>query len=180
MSDLTNNNSSAKRFAVVGLGPVGLILAAHLKEAGCDVALCDFDKVKINLIRKEGIKLEGAIQKQNAYENIFTSIAELRDYNPDIVFVSIKGYQTPAFVEQVMKLNFGDTIFISAQNGIDVEEIFASGITENKTMRMVINFAGNLTAPHIVKVTFFNPPNHLSSLDDSKLEIAKQISETLN
>ena len=28
-----------ERVAVIGLGPVGLILAMHLKEAGCSVAV---------------------------------------------------------------------------------------------------------------------------------------------
>ncbi|MBM3416978.1 MAG: 2-dehydropantoate 2-reductase [Bacteroidetes bacterium] len=168
------------KVAVVGLGPVGLILAVHLKEAGCDVALCDFDKVKINLIRKEGIKLEGVIQKQEKFEKIYSTISELSEFGPSLIFAGIKGYQTPAFVEQVMKVNFKETLFISAQNGIDVEEIFVAGISESKTLRMVINYAGNLNSPHICKVTFFNPPNFIASIDDSKMETAKQISEWLN
>ncbi len=170
----------AERVAVVGLGPVGLILATHLKEAGCNVAICDNDKVKVNLIRKEGIKLEGAIQKETFIDSIYTDIREVKEFNPSIIFVCIKGYQTPAFVEQLMSMNFDSQLFVSAQNGIDVEQIFASGISESKTMRMVINFAGNLISPHIVKVTFFNPPNYIASLDDSKIETARQISGWFN
>ena len=174
------NSGTGLKIAVVGLGPVGLILAAHLKEAGCDVAVCDMDKVKINLIRKEGIILEGAIQKKVLFENIYTTLKDLREFNPAVIFASIKGYQTNSFVEQVLNLKFDDTVFISAQNGIDVEQIIASGIGENKTLRLVINFAGNLNAPNIVKVTFFNPPNYIASLDDSKSEIGRQISELFN
>lgn len=170
----------AERVAVVGLGPVGLILATHLKEAGCTVAVCDTDKVKVNLMRKEGIKLEGAIQKKVFIDSIYTDIHDLREFNPAIIFVCIKGYQTPAFVEQVMGMSFDNQLFVSAQNGIDVEQIFASGISESKTLRMVINFAGNLISPHVVKVTFFNPPNYIASLDDSKIETAKQISTWFN
>ena len=32
------------KVGVVGLGPVGMITAVHLKEAGCNVAICDHDK----------------------------------------------------------------------------------------------------------------------------------------
>ena len=32
---------------------------------------------------------------------------------------------------------------------------------------MVINFAGNLSAPNAVKVTFFNPPNYIAPLDET-------------
>jgi 3-hydroxyisobutyrate dehydrogenase-like beta-hydroxyacid dehydrogenase len=63
--DKTINKETLKdyKIGVVGLGPVGMITAVHLKEAGCNVAVCDNDKIKINLIRKEGIKLEEAIVK---------------------------------------------------------------------------------------------------------------------
>ncbi|MBL0065573.1 MAG: 2-dehydropantoate 2-reductase [Bacteroidetes bacterium] len=169
-----------ERVAVIGLGPVGLILAMHLKEAGCTVAVCDNDKVKVNMIRKEGIKLEGAIQKQAFIDTIYTDFHDIREFNPAIIFVCIKGYSTPAFVEQVMSMNLDSQLFVSAQNGIDVEQIFASGISESKTLRMVINFAGNLISPNVVKVTFFNPPNYIASLDDSKIETARQISSWFN
>lgn len=169
-----------ERVAVIGLGPVGLILAMHLKEAGCSVAVCDNDKVKVNMIRKEGIKLEGAIQKQAFMDIIYTDFHDIREFNPAIIFVCIKGYSTPAFVEQVMSMNLDSQLFVSAQNGIDVEQIFASGISESKTLRMVINFAGNLISPNVVKVTFFNPPNYIASLDDSKIETARQISTWFN
>lgn len=176
---MIDKNTTPVKVAVVGLGPVGLILSAHLKEAGCDVAICDFDKVKINLIRKEGVKLEGAIQKHIYFEHIYASLSELKEFNPAIIFASIKGYQTPAFVDQVMSLNFDKALFVSTQNGIDVEQIIASRVTESRTLRMVINFAGNLNAPHVVKVTFFNPPNYIASLDDSKNDIALTISDWL-
>lgn len=176
---MSNMDSTPEKIAVVGLGPVGLILAVHLKEAGYDVALCDFDKVKVNLIRREGIKLEGAIKKQASFENIYTDIRDLKGFQPAIIFACIKGYQTPAFVEQMVYNNFNDTLFICAQNGLDVEKAFAAGVGESKTMRMVLNFAGNLNAPHIAKVTFFNPPNYIASLDDSKKEVVQKLSDAL-
>ena len=44
---------------------------------------------------------------------------------------------------------------------------------------MVVNFAGNLHAPNVVNVTFFNPPNYIASVDDSRADIAEWLSETL-
>lgn len=52
-----------KKIGIIGLGPVGMILAVHLKEAGCQVLICDHDRVKLNLIRNEGIKLENVITR---------------------------------------------------------------------------------------------------------------------
>ncbi len=69
---------------------------------------------------------------------------------------------------------------VSAQNGIDVEKMLAEVFGESQTMRMVINYAGNLNTPNTVKVTFFNPPNYIASLDDSNREAAESLSELFN
>ena len=45
------------KIGIIGLGPVGLVLAVHLKEAGCHVEICDVEKEKMNLIRNSGVKL---------------------------------------------------------------------------------------------------------------------------
>ncbi len=69
---------------------------------------------------------------------------------------------------------------ICAMNGIDVEQMVSKVIGESRTFRMVINFAGNLTAPNTTKVTFFTPPNYLASIDDSRRTEADEICALLN
>ncbi len=172
--------AGAPRIAIIGLGPVGLILAVHLQEAGCEVAVCDNDRIKINLIRKEGVRLEGVIQQQCFFKNIFTGIGEMKDFGADIFVVSLKTYQTSSVLPMLAELQNESTTFISAQNGIDVEHILGGAFGESKTLRMVINFAGNLLAPNTVKVTFFNPPNYLASVDDSRTDVAEVFAARLN
>ena len=36
------------KVGVIGMGPVGMILAVHMQEAGAEVAVCDLDKIKSN------------------------------------------------------------------------------------------------------------------------------------
>ncbi|ROL56329.1 hypothetical protein D9V86_12945, partial [Bacteroidetes/Chlorobi group bacterium ChocPot_Mid] len=62
------------KIGIVGLGPVGLILAHHFNEAGCDIAICDVIEEKIELIRKDGIILEGIINKKSKHKNIFVTL----------------------------------------------------------------------------------------------------------
>src|ERR1043166_8829400 len=143
-----------KKVAVLGLGPVGMMLAVHLKEAGFEVGVCDLDKIKINFIRKEGIRLEGAIQARAYFDHIYTDFSELLEFEPSAIFIAVKGYQAPAFVKAAMQLELGSTVFISAQNGIDVEHILVEGLGEQRVMRMVINFAGVQNTPNVVRVTF--------------------------
>ena len=171
-------NEQRKKIGIIGLGPVGMILAVHLREAGCDVIICDNDKIKINQKRNEGIKLENVIQKSARFENICSSAKELLEQNPDYVFMSLKTYQVENVLKEVPSTN--TSIFISAQNGIDTEQIFSEKFGDQRTIRMVINFAGNLTASNAVKVTFFNPPNYLACLDDSGKGYAEEVDSFLN
>lgn len=161
------------------MGPVGSILSAHFLEAGFDVSICDVDKLKMNLIKNEGIILEGAITKKVKFKNIFSSVFEFESYNPDILIVSVKATHLPSLMLEISKLGNKSTGVVCAMNGIDVEHIISKEIGESRTFRMVINFAGNLISPNVTKVTFFNPPNYIASLDDSRKEEAIEISDAL-
>jgi 2-dehydropantoate 2-reductase len=179
MENPENSNSMPLKIAVIGLGPVGIILAVHLKEAGCDVAVCDKDKIKINLIRTEGVKLEGAINKQTYFDNVCTDVLDLNEFDPDLLIFALKTYHTPDALTEAVKLDNGKLRVMCAQNGIDNELMFIDAFGESKTLRLVINFAGNLNAPNVVKVTFFNPPNYLASMDDTQIEFAQYLSDKL-
>lgn len=163
---------------IIGLGPVGMILSVHLQEAGCDVLICDNDRIKTNQIRNEGITLENVIEKKEKFNEIYSSASELFSQNPDYVFIALKSYQVEEILKEIPENN--TSVFISAQNGIDVENIISDKLGEGRTLRMVINFAGNLSAANTVKVTFFNYPNYLAGLDDSKKKNANEIAELLN
>jgi len=177
---ISNNGTPGHKIGIIGLGPVGMILAVHLKEAGCDVVICDNDKLKINLIRKEGIKLEDSINRYCFFEHICTSITELKEHNPDILIFALKTHQMPAVLAEAMKLKHDNLCVVSAQNGIDTEKFLSMAFGESNTVRIVINYAGNLNAPNVVKVTFFIPPNYVASLDDSRRDIADYLAERLN
>ncbi len=41
------------KIAIVGAGPIGILLTSYFKKGGTEVYLFDKDKVKINLIKKE-------------------------------------------------------------------------------------------------------------------------------
>ncbi len=169
-----------KKVGIIGMGPVGQILAVHLKEAGCDLAICDRGKEKMNLIRKEGIRLEGKIRKHVYFNNAYTSVDELMQQDLDLVIFSVKSHHMNNILSNFEGIEIDKKLCVlSSQNGIDVEKILANVFGESQTLRMVVNFAGNLHAPNVVNVTFFNPPNYIASIDDSKQEIGKWIAEAL-
>lgn len=172
--------SNGNKIAIVGLGPVGQMLAVYLKESGQDVLVCDKDKMKIHMIRKEGLKLEGKVNKQTQFKNVTSDFKEIGLFSPQIIIIAVKAYQLPQVLKELSDLQMENVSYVSAQNGIDVELKIAEQMGESNTLRMVINFAGNYSAPNAIKVTFFNPPNYIASIDDSKEEVATNIAGWLN
>ncbi len=172
-------NTKNFNIGIIGLGPVGITLSAHLKEAGCNVFICDVDKEKINLIRNKGIELVGTIEKTVFFNHVYTSIEELLKNEIDILISSVKAYHVPSIVQQIDDNICKNLYLVIAQNGIDLNQLYIPKFKESNIFRMVLNFAGNLNAPNVVNVTFFNPPNYIASIDDSKTEISDWIADTL-
>ena len=167
------------KIGIIGLGPVGLVLAAHLQEAGCEIHICDVEKKKINLIRSNGIELSGKIEKSTFFKRVYSSLSELLDQEIDILISAVKAYHVDSVLDQIKEQVHGNLFLLSAQNGIDIREKYTSHFDESQILRMVVNFAGNLHSPNVVNVTFFNPPNYIASVDDSRTDVAEWLSETL-
>ena len=75
------------KVAIVGVGPVGMIMAVKLKEAGCDVVLCVRNKIKLNQIKSEGIKLEGRIETVTFFDEIYSSVNEMAKAKVDLDYL---------------------------------------------------------------------------------------------
>ncbi|MFP5470550.1 MAG: 2-dehydropantoate 2-reductase [Bacteroidia bacterium] len=167
------------KVGIIGLGPVGMILAVKLKEAGCEVALCEVNETKAEKIKNEGLILENVIEQKAQFNKVYTNISELVPFDADYLFFALKTTQTALAVKEAQQLNTEKLTVVSAQNGIDTEQLLTEGFGESKTLRMVVNFAGNTTAPNTTKVTFFTPPNYIGSINDSKTHKAKEIADLL-
>lgn len=167
------------KIGIIGLGPIGQVLAVHFKQAGCEVAICDLEAEKLNLIRSKGIELFGKIEKKEFFKYVYHSIDDLLDHNCEILISAVKAYHVDSVLDYIKKRNSDNLFLLSAQNGIDIREKYLGQFNESQILRMVINFAGNLQAPNTVDITFFNPPNYVGSVNDSQPGIAKWVAEIL-
>jgi (R)-2-hydroxyacyl-CoA dehydratese activating ATPase len=168
------------KVGIIGLGPVGMILANSFHKAGCDVALCVRNAVKLDKIKSEGIFLENVIQSHSKIDKVYGSIIDLAELDLDYLIFALKTYQIQDALEEASQLITEKLLVVSAQNGIDVEEMLVPTFTDSRVLRMVVNYAGNMVTPNTVKVTFFTPPNYIGSINDSKTEEARTFANLLN
>ncbi len=167
------------KIGIVGLGPVGLILAQHLHSAGCNLAVCDVIQEKVDIIRAEGIFLTGVMEKSAQLNEVYDSLGELLQSNINILICAAKAYHVDKILDQIEAYHNENLLILSAQNGIGVALKYRTHFRESRIFRMVVNFAGNMNSHNGVNVTFFNPPNWIASRDDSRRDVADWISKLL-
>jgi 2-dehydropantoate 2-reductase len=175
-----NARGGQMRVGIVGMGPIGSTLAAHLANAGAFVVACDVDREKIDAVKKDGVLLENKIQKKAKITDVCYSARDLGDYNLDLVVVSVK---TPSIKKVVALLSdtLSDKTFIMcAQNWLDNEQDVAAIVGKERTLRLSINFAGGMSSPNTAQVIFFHPPNYVAALTSEGKEVANRFAELLN
>jgi len=174
------NDNSHLRVGVVGVGPVGATLVAHLIEAGAFVVPCDTFPDKIDRIKKKGIRLTHTIEKHVSVSEACYSVQELGMYDLDLIVIAVKTPNNPRVIDQIREIDSGKLYVMCAQNGIDNEVAVGRVFGDHHTLRMVVNFAGNMADDSTVHVSFFNPPNYVASLADGGNEMAQKFTDLLN
>ncbi|MFX1590890.1 MAG: ketopantoate reductase family protein, partial [Promethearchaeota archaeon] len=170
------------KIGIIGIGPTGGILAAHLAKAGHSVILVDINKSHMDKIKKKGLTITN-LQEFNVKfpkENICYSIDELQNKEVDTVFIAVKASHLEKILPQIKNVVKLGTTLISLQNGFDTEELIAEFVGEENTLRIVVNYAGNLLEDGIIRMSFFNPPNYLGVISIKAERKAKSLSEIIN
>jgi 2-dehydropantoate 2-reductase len=168
-----------KKFAVVGAGPVGCIVAAFLAKGGYEVTLCDVVSDLIEPALKRGIIIEGAENLQQKVSKITTNIDSLADDAPDVIFITVKANANALIASAVESFHKENIYVVSWQNGIDTEIVFADLLGREPVMRAVVNYGCGLAAPAHVKMPFHHPPHYLQELDPTAKAVAQSIADVL-
>ncbi|NIP67402.1 hypothetical protein GWN63_04080, partial [Candidatus Bathyarchaeota archaeon] len=78
---------SRPTIGIIGMGPVGSILAAHLAKSGEDVVAEDILEKILSKIRSDGLRVSGIKSFSVKMEKTAKSLSRLSEYNPDIIFI---------------------------------------------------------------------------------------------
>ncbi len=173
--------ASKTKIAIIGAGPIGGIMGAHLTRAGNSVVLCDVLKSHIDAIRDKGLTITGVSEMNVRCEHLAYSISELSEYpDVDTIVVSTKASIMPRLIPDLKRVAGPETKFICAQNGLGNEEFLAGVFGNENVLRMVINYAGGQTGDGQLWMSFFNPPNYIGALAPQGEAAASQMAETLS
>lgn len=169
------------KFAIIGAGPIGGIMGAYLANAGHSVVLVDILKDHLSEIARNGLKVTGIVEMTVPFPegDLYSGIDELADRDVDAVFISVKASVMPRLLPLIERAVPKGTRVISLQNGLDTEELIADVFGKECTLRIVVNYAGNLAGNGTVRISFFNSPNYLGTIDASADEYAGELAKVI-
>lgn len=152
-----------KRIAVVGAGPVGGVLCAHLIKAKlASPTIIENWLEYLQEIRKNGIVIKGVREISVPIKNAFQSISEASQAGCtfDMVFLCVKAPVNKEIAAMLPTILSKEGTVICFQNGLDTERAISEYVDNQRILRGVVNYAGNMEGFEI-KMNFFNPPNYI-------------------
>jgi 2-dehydropantoate 2-reductase len=151
------------KFLVIGLGPCGGIFAAYLAAAGGRVIGIDIWEEHCAEIKKRGLHITNLVSLQSPMSEVFTSFDPLIGNEFDYVVIAVKTPNLPEIVPELKKLR-GNFKIVVLQNGLDNEEYFTEFFNRERILRVAVSYAGNIVSPGIIKMNFFQKPNHVGCI----------------
>jgi len=139
------------RIAVLGTGANGASIGADMIRAGHDVTFIDQWTAHVEAMRADGltVRLPDEVQHTRPAAFHLCQVAEMREPF-DIVFLSVKTYDTRWSAELIRPLLHEGSIVVGLQNGMtidDVGEIVGAG----RSVGAVLGIAANMFEPGIVE-----------------------------
>lgn len=155
-------------------------MAAYLARNHECVFLIDIKKELISAIEQKGITITGLGDNFNVrVKSTGYHTASLSQFAVDFIFISVKFNYLDSLLDEIKVIfNPGQKIVL-LQNGIDNEDRAAEKFSKDDILRFVINYAGMIENPGIIKMTFFNPPNYIGALTSKNNQLAEEIADLI-
>jgi 2-dehydropantoate 2-reductase len=179
-SDIIAAQMATHNIAIIGAGPVGSIMAAHLARKGKNIFLVDIKEELISAIEKNGLSILWKDEKLNVrIKDTGNFTASLSRFHPDLIFIAVKANYNDPLLEEIKMIYKPQQKIVVVQNGIDNEDKVAEKFRADAVMRFVVNYAGMILEPGVVRMSFFHPPNYIGILDPRNESLAKEIADLI-
>jgi 2-dehydropantoate 2-reductase len=171
-----NKEMANHNIGIIGAGPVGSIMAAHLAKKSQNIFLVDIKEELISAIAKNGITVAGKSGEFKArMKGTGNFTASLKRFEPEFIFIAVKSNFLDPLLEEINMIYKPGQKILVVQNGIDNEDRVAEKFGAENVLRFVINYAGMIMEPGLVKLSFFHPPNYIGVLSSDNTALAKEI-----
>ncbi len=172
-----------KHCVVIGVGPVGSILSAHLLRERIDVILVDILKERLLAMKKKGLMVKDPKNQITGdfveFPKKFLFSPKKIKEKPDLIFICVKTYFLMDVVSEISDIFSSPPKVVVFQNGLDNEEQVAKVLGKENVLRCIINYAGKIVSDKEVEITFFNRPNYIGVMDSGNIPLAQEIAEIL-
>lgn len=166
---------------VMGAGALGSILGGFLARSGHAVTLVG-RAAHMDAIREHGLKVTGIWGKHviaGMAACTFAGDIAARDF--DVVFVTVKSYDTAHAIAQAAPLLSGHTLVCSYQNGLGNAETIADAVGWARVVEAMVIFGVQIPAPGHVDVTVIARPAALGVYASGPpVERVKALAEALD
>ena len=164
---------------IIGMGPVGTILGAHLARSGARVYGVDAVAERAAQVRRDGLVVDGFATIQERPERCVTMLEELATVDGlGTVFVCTKAWAVEPLMERFSRIAWPEGLRVVAfMNGIGPEDVIARYIPAERVSRGVVNYAGNLGPDGTVTMNWFHPPNLLGPAAERAPVWAQEMAE---
>lgn len=164
------------KILVFGCGALGSVFAGLLAKYDFDVVAIGRNP-HIKKIKEDGLKIFG-LWGEHHILNIhpYNSIKEIKkNLKFDIIFLSVKSYDTLSATHQIKDYLADDGFVISIQNGLGNVETISKIVGKKRTVGARVIFGAEIVSPGVVKVTVYAEPVMIGKITKNRYD--KKIQE---
>ena len=150
---------------IAGAGAMGSVVGGFMAQAGHSVVLSG-RKDHLDCITKHGLRISGIWGNHQVKENLkcITKSTDIPDLSFDVIFITVKSYDTATVIHDVQSLMDTHTLVCSYQNGLGNGEIIAGQIGWERTIGARAIFGVKIIESGHVEVTVIAQPTALGCL----------------
>ena len=167
------------RIVIVGAGALGGLVGAQLTAGGEDVTLIEINEARVKLLRESGLFVsEGTAGEKCVPVKVASSIEGLPV--ADLVFVSVKTYQTEVAMRASLPVIGPETFVLSMQNGIGNTDIMAGIIDPSKVLSGITYHSIQHTGPNRIRYRAGIKPIQIAPYDGALTPEIERVGEVFN
>jgi len=166
---------------IMGAGAMGSALGGFMARGGHRVALVG-RPAHMKAVSRNGLRITG-IWGDHVVKNLLTATdpGELSIAEPDVVFITVKSYDTEEAVRAVLPRVGPATLVCSFQNGLGNAETIARFVGWERTVGARVIFGVRLKKPGAVEVTVIAEPTALGVFSPkAPLERVRDLAEAMD